>query len=90
MPRLIKRFYRKRGLPPGALVHIGEKKTEKVRISIIDYNLSNFEEREVKKVDECFTYKSKSTVSWINVDGLHEVEVIEKLGKCFEIHPLVL
>ena len=90
MPRLIKRFSRKRGLPPGALVHIGEKKTEKVRISVIDYDVSNFEEKEFKKVEECFPFKDTSTVTWINVDGLHEIDVIEKLGKCFEIHPLVL
>jgi len=90
MPRLIKKRSKARGLPPGALVHIGEKKTEKTRITVIDYNVSKFEEKEVGKVEECFAFKRKPTVTWINVDGLHEVEVIEKLGKCFDIHPLVL
>jgi len=90
MPRLIKKRSKERGLPPGALVHIGEKKTEKVRITVIDYNVSKFEEKEVGKVEECFAFKRKPTVTWINVDGLHEVEVIEKLGKYFDIHPLVL
>jgi len=90
LPRLIKRLHRTRGLPPGALVHIGEKKTEKVRISVLDYDTSNIEEKEVKKVEDCFPFKDKSTVTWINIDGLHEIDVIEKLGKYFEIHPLVL
>jgi len=90
MPRLIKRSLKKRGLPPGSLVHVGEKKTEKVRISIIDYSTGRFEEKEVRNVEECFPFKRKPTVTWINVDGLHEVDIIEKLGKCFEIHPLVL
>ena len=90
MARLIKRFSRKRGLPPGALVHIGEKKIEKVRISVIDYDASKFEEKKIEKVEECFSFKDRPTVTWINVDGLHEVDVIDSLGKCFEIHPLVL
>ena len=90
MQRLIKKSSKTRGLPPGALVHIGDKKTEKVKISVIDYSPRKFEEREVKNVEECFPFKDKPTVTWVNVDGLHEVEVIEKLGSCFEIHPLVL
>ena len=90
MPRLIKKTSKSRGLPPGSLVHVGEKKTEKVRISLIDYIVGKFEEKEVKNVEECFSFKRKPSITWINVDGLHEVDVIEKLGKCFEIHPLVL
>jgi magnesium transporter len=90
MPRLIKRSSKSRGLPPGSLVHVGEKKTEKVRISLIDYSVGKFEEKEIKNVEECFSFKRKPSITWINVDGLHEVDVIEKLGKCFEIHPLVL
>ena len=90
MQRLIKKSSKTRGLPPGALVHIGDKKTEKVKISVIDYSTGKFNEKEVKKVEECFPFKRKPSVTWINVDGLHEIDVIEKLGNCFEIHPLVL
>jgi magnesium transporter len=78
------------GLPPGALVYIGEKKTEKIKITFFDYNLDKFEEKEVKKIEDCFSLKKRSTVSWINIDGLHDVSVIEKIGSCFDIHPLVL
>ncbi len=78
------------GLPPGTLVHIGEKKAEEVKITIIDYDQANFEEREVENVEECLPFKDKPTVTWINVDGLHEVEVVEKMGNAFGIHPLVL
>jgi len=78
------------GLPPGALIHIGEKKTEKVKISVINYNIDKFDEKEVITVEECFPFIKKPSVTWINVNGLHEVDVIEKLGNCFDIHPLVL
>jgi magnesium transporter len=29
-------------------------------------------------------------VTWINVDGLHQVDVLEKLGNCYGLHSLVL
>jgi len=90
MVRIIKKSSKSRGLPPGALVHIGERKTEKVKITVIDYSPGKFEEKEVKKVEECFSFKRKPTITWINVDGLHQIDIIEKLGSCYEIHPLVL
>jgi magnesium transporter len=90
MPRLIKRSSQTIGLPPGSLVHIGEKKTGKVKITIIDYDEKHFEEKEVEKVEECFSFKDKKTVSWINIDGVHQLDIIEKIGKCFNLHPLVL
>ena len=55
---IIKKISKSRGLPPGSLVHVGEKKTERVRISVIDYNIRKFEEKEVKNVEECFSFKS--------------------------------
>jgi magnesium transporter len=90
MPRLIKKRSKKTGLPPGTLVHIGEKKIEKARITIVDYDETQFEEKEAKTIEECFPFKDKPTITWINIDGIHQVEIIEKLGKHFDIHPLVL
>jgi magnesium transporter len=83
-------FSKKPGLPPGTLVHVGEKKVEKVRLRIIDYDEENFEERELEAVEECFPYKDKRTVTWINIDGLHQVDIVEEIGKNFGLHPLVL
>jgi len=90
MPRFIKKTSRKAGLPPGTLVHIGERKTEKVRITVIDYDETHFEQEVMKTVEECFPFKDKPTVTWINIDGLHDVQIIEKLGGHFGLHPLLL
>jgi magnesium transporter len=90
MPKLIKKRSRKAGLPPGTLIHIGERKAEELKITLIDYDETNFQERELKTIEECFLFKDKPTVTWINLDGLHQVEVLEKLGGCYGIHPLVL
>ena len=88
--RRIKKHSRKAGLPPGTLVHIGEKKTEQIRITLIDYNEQNIQEKVVESVEECFPFKEMPTVTWINIDGLHNIETIEKIGKHFELHPLIL
>ena len=77
------------GLIPGSLVHIGEKKAEKQKITIFDYNVEKYEEREINNIEECYKFKEKPTVTWINIDGLHDVKTIEKLGNNFGIHPLI-
>ena len=89
MQRFKKRT-QKIGLPPGTLIHTGEKKAEIVKISIIDYNEKVFQEKELESVEDCFQYKDKSTITWININGVHEVDIIEKIGKHFNIHPLIL
>src|SRR4030042_6601391 len=88
--QLVRRRSKKSGLPPGTLIHLGEKKVEQVRISFIDYDEQNIQERQVSKIEECFPLKPTPTVSWINIDGLHEVEILETIGKQFELHPLML
>jgi magnesium transporter len=90
MLKLFRKAARKVGLPPGTLVQVEEKKAEKVRISLIDYDEAQFQEKEVETVEECFPFKDKPSVTWINIDGVHQVEVIEKIGAHFGIHPLIL
>jgi magnesium transporter len=90
LPRTIKKRGKKAGLPPGTLVHVGERKAGKARITIIDYDERHFEEKEAKSVEESFPFKDKPTVTWINIDGVHQLEILEKVGEHFNIHPLVL
>jgi magnesium transporter len=90
MARLIKRISTTAALPPGALVHVGEKRAGKVRITVIDYDESQFQEKEVKTAEECFSFKDTPAVTWINIDGIHDIGIIEKIGEHFGLHPLVL
>ncbi|MFC1562973.1 magnesium/cobalt transporter CorA, partial [candidate division KSB1 bacterium] len=50
----------------------------------------NFQKRELESVEEVFPFKETPTVTWLNIDGLHEVEVLERIGKYYDIHPLVM
>lgn len=80
----------KAGLSPGTLMYVGDKEAGPPRITVIDYDSAGFLEKEVATVEECFPFKETSTVTWINVDGVRDASVIEKLGARFGIHPLVL
>jgi magnesium transporter len=90
VPELFRKRRKKAGLPPGTLIFEGEHKVEKVRITMFDYDTLHFQEREVEKIEDCFPFRDEPTVTWINIDGLHDVELVEKIGTHFGIHPLVL
>lgn len=79
------------GLAPRTLVHVGEKRVEKVRIKLVAYNSEKIIEKELNSIEECLPFKDiPSTNLWINIDGLDQIEVIEKVGSYFDIHPLIL
>ncbi len=90
MAKFPKKRSTKAGMPPGALVHVGEVKAEAMKITVMDYDGDRVEEKEVRTVEECFPFKEAPSVTWINVEGLHQVEPLEKLGEAFGLHPLVL
>lgn len=89
MAKSIKKLSKQAGLAPGTLVHIGEKKTEKTKITVFDYDEGNFQEKVADKVEDVFPFKNTSTVTWINIDGVDEISVVEKIGEYFQLHPLV-
>ncbi len=80
----------KAGLPPGTLMHIGKTKKHRPKISILDYDQTAFEEKVAKNVEECFPFRKKPTVTWINIDGIHDPKIIADLGEHFGFHPLLL
>jgi len=90
MGRLVRRAVKKPGTAPGTLVHSGEKKVERTVIRFLDYDADNFHEAEVPDIAACVPFKESPTVSWINVDGLHDVELVRRIGEEFEWHPLML
>lgn len=71
-------------------MRIGEEKAEAVRITVIDYDEQSFQEKQVATIEECFEFKTTPTITWINIDGIQNIEVIEKIGKNYELHPLLL
>ncbi len=77
------------GLPPGTLIHVGKPRTDDVGLSVINYSPSDVVERRIS-VEECDGLLGSDTVTWINVDGVHDLDLIRTLGERFNLHPLLL
>lgn len=80
----------KAGLSPGTSIFVGERKQEKTRIDLIDYTEDRFEETRDAALADCARLKDGSGITWINVNGIHDVTLIDALGKQFGLHPLTL
>jgi magnesium transporter len=85
-----KRRSTKAGLPPGSLVHLGERKLEHARLSLIDYGPDGLEEKQFDSLAECQACTPTQPLQWLNIYGLHEPEVLAEIGRRFNLHPLVL
>jgi magnesium transporter len=90
MGRLVHGLNKRAGSAPGTIVHTGPKKIEKVQVSLTDYDEQSLREEPVERIEDCFPFRDSPTVSWLNVDGLHDVDLIQRIGTHFGIHPLVL
>jgi len=78
-----------RGLPPGTPVYVGPEKAREVRITVIDYGPDGVVERKLADPAECRPFKDQPTVTWVNVDGIHNPAVMQTLAEVFGLHPLV-
>jgi magnesium transporter len=90
MTGMLKKRSKKSGLPPGTLVHIGDPVSQEIRITAISYKGEEFQEQKLDSLEACFPFKDKQEVTWIDIEGVHHAETLEKLGQCYGIHPLVL
>ncbi len=87
--KLLSKTSHKAGLPPGTVLHIGEKHAAPVRMQLVDYGPDHLEERKLNSSEECHPYRHSPSVSWINLDGVHRTELLEQMGAVFDLHPLV-
>jgi magnesium transporter len=90
MARFLNDRHKISGKMPGSLIHLGNKKIEKPLIRLINFNTDKLIENEQERLEDCIPYISDNTVSWISAYGLHDSDMISKMGELFEIHSLLL
>jgi magnesium transporter len=90
MKKMMRNFSKTIGQPAGTLQHIGEQKTDLPALTVFGYDEDHEFHMPLKSIAECAALKDKQKVLWVNIDGLHDVSVIEAVGKLFDIHPLTL
>lgn len=90
MLRLFTSYRKKSGQAPGTPIHIGEKKLEKATISVMDFSPDHLEEHPLESVAAIRPYLEKDSTTWIDVSGVHDVNLLQEIGQQLDIHMLSL
>jgi magnesium transporter len=80
----------KTGLPPGTLMYVGDKSAQTTHLSIIDYNETTLREVQITDLKDLDSFLAAETITWLNVDGLKDILLLETIGKKFNLHTLTL
>jgi len=81
---------KKIGMSPGTLLYVGDRVDGKIRITVMDYTEKGVIEKTLTDIADCRTYRDSPSVTWINISGVHDVSLIERLGRQFDLHALIL
>jgi len=90
MARYLKKNKNEIGLSPHELVFRGKKKIDKVLLRLIDFQEDEVEEKKINQIDEVLPYLKKKSVTWLNVDGLHDLSQLNEMGKLLNLETLIL
>lgn len=90
MSKLLKSRAKKVGLPPGSLVPMEDQQSEKLAITLFDYDANSFVEKNNASIQECLTCLKTPGITWINICGVNDIQTLELIGRHFGLHPLLL
>ncbi len=85
-----KRRAQRAAMPPETLMFLGEKKLESSRVTVFTYNQEECTERVIESADDLMSALPENLMIWLNIDGIHDTELIEKTGAVFGLHTLLL
>lgn len=84
----VKAMPKKAGSSPGTVIYTGRNREHTPKIELIQYSESSLESKTIDSVSELNVIKSNSSVTWINFDGVHNINWIKEVGELFFIHRL--
>ncbi|MFI5172395.1 MAG: magnesium/cobalt transporter CorA [Chitinophagales bacterium] len=83
------KLQRKTGLPPGTLIYTGKKNKIAPSISVITYNENSYTEKNYTKGENYLIEPERHSITWMNVNGLHDVEIIKRISEFYKVHSLI-
>lgn len=84
----INEYYHQPGTLPGTIFI--DENAEFPQIFLIDYNQDNCIRKQIETPEECIEYLDRESVSWVDVQGLGNQDILQRIGQVFDLHPLVL
>jgi len=88
--RFIKKHKKEIGISPDELWFRGEQKIENALLRIIDFDTTNLEEKNITSVKELEKFKEKDSITWFNIDGLHNTALMEEIASVFNLDKIIL
>lgn len=79
----------KKGLPPGSPIYIGANRTHTTSIERISYDESEIINEQNFSLSDLSALDSNK-VHWLNINGIHENDVVERVCDHFKIHSLTI
>jgi magnesium transporter len=78
------------GMAPGTPIFIGEKKMLQSQIDIIEYSENSCAEQQGCSIDTALQLAQSKSITWIDINGIDDLAMIETLGANFKLHPLTI
>lgn len=90
MARFLKDRSLNKGQAPGSLILIGQQKMEQAVIHLMNFGADHFEEKQLEFINECKDYLNQDSVTWINIYGIHDLEIMQQMADIFQLSPLLM
>ena len=78
------------GKPPGTIEFVGKIKVETPQLSVLNYDKDLIRELPGVSLEESLYHLLSPDNTWLSVVGIHNVELIKKIGSSLKIHPIIL
>ncbi|WP_215224876.1 magnesium/cobalt transporter CorA [Echinicola shivajiensis] len=88
--KFIKKQKEEIGISPDELLFRGIRKSDKVHLRIIDYDAEKLTEKSIENIAETLSFAKTKTVTWLNIDGLHDALIMDYIHKGFDLQKLIL
>lgn len=80
----------KYGLEPGTPVYVGEQRSERAQVDVMLYNSDFCEEHHDVDIETLRQLSDAKGIVWVNIIGVHDVDLLKQVGEIFDIHPLTI
>ena len=90
MARFLKSRTKAKGAAPGSLIFMGNQTMDTTRIRLFNFDEEKTFEKEYQTIEKALNDIKPKQINWLNIDGLHDTSIIQKIGKHFDISSLAL
>ena len=84
----IQKRVKKAGQLPGTPIYTGSKSEVIPQVTIATYNNQEFNQQVYTQLDQQSIQAKDNYITWIHVEGLRDIHLIEQIAEKYKLHPL--